>query len=58
MGRLYFAESKMEARQFIKFWSPSFSKIYPLKISWNIKGIERSPGWVPLAIELPHIEYG
>lgn len=57
-GHKYIAPSKQEAEIFLEFWDGWAAKIFPLDTSWDIKFVERAPGWVPVPIDLGHkIEY-
>jgi len=57
-GKKYISETKKQAQDFLKYWDSPFSKVFELKIGWNINGIERAPGWVLVpVIEDDKIEY-
>jgi hypothetical protein len=58
-GHRYFAPSKQEAIKFIEYWDGVVMNIHPFSTNWDIKTVERGPGWVPVPVfDDDRIEYG
>lgn len=57
-GRKYLSDSKYNAWGFVQFWGEGNPNIFKLDTTWDIKGIERAPGWVPERVDFEdRIEY-